>query len=270
MNAARDDGRPSTEELLEAFGRLERAGWEKRLIASQLDDGGERLPIYAYESGRPAERVVIGGIHGREPAGANAIARFVDRLVELGRKRPILLLPLLNPWGYRHDSRYGPTGASVSDSDYWLGRSDRPACAEAEAIVTWLLERASVAPGAAVLDLHEDPVFEEPGYRLDGRGSYLYLTGTGAADTAAARRVTGYLRACRLPLILAGTTRFGETLHDGVIVDTEDGSIDELLAKELGCSPVITTELILRSRTDPPLDERVGVYLGALEAFFGD
>jgi len=72
-----------------------------------------------------------------------------------------------------------------------------------------------------------------------------------------------------LPLIKEGVTRFGERLREGVIVDTEDGSIDELLARRRASSPVITAEIVLRSETTPPLSERVSAYLDVLDAFFG-
>jgi hypothetical protein len=52
-------------------------------------------------------------------------------------------------------------------------------------------------------------------------------------------------------------------------VDTEDGSIDELLARKRGCSPVITVEIALHGETTPPLPERVATYVGVLDAFFG-
>ena len=39
------------------------------------------------------------------------------------------------------------------------------------------------------------------------------------------------LERSRLPLVRDGMTRFGERLTDGIIVDTADGSIDELLAR---------------------------------------
>jgi len=262
------DGRLPVARLYDALAGLERGGWEKRLIAEQRADDGESFPVFAYFNGRPAERVIIGGIHGREPAGSNAIAAFADRLVALGREVPILVLPLLNPWGYLHDSRYGPSGKSVTDADYFLGRADGPSCPEAASILSWILGRASIAPGAAAIDLHEDPVFEEPGYVFEGRGSYLYATGAAAATHPVTERVAGYLHTCSQPLAMTGTTRFGEALVRGMIVDSEDGSVDELLAKKKGCSPVLTTELVLRSRTDPPLPERVAAYVGTLEAFF--
>lgn len=264
------DGRPPVAELQEAYDRLATAGWRRIQLTHQTHASGTTFPICAYASGPRAERVVIGGIHGREPAGALALARYVDRLIELGAGRPILALPLLNPWGYHHHQRYAPSGQSVSDSDYWLGRSPGPACPEAEAIVSYVLDQADLAPHAAVLDLHEDPIYEAPGYHFEGHGSYLYATGTGAASHPITRRVAGCLQASPLPLVMGGLTRFGEALDHGMIVDSEDGSIDELLAKRKGCTPVITTELVLRSELDPPLADRVQVYLRLLDTFFED
>ena len=120
-----------------------------------------------------------------------------------------------------------------------------------------------------MLDLHEDPVYEAPDYHLEGWGSYLYFSGEGCLEHPVARRVYRCLEASALPLIKEGVTRFGERLVDGVIANTEDGSIDELLAKKRACSPVITAETILHSETTPPLSERVSTYLAVLDAFFG-
>jgi hypothetical protein len=196
------------------------------------------------------------------------LARYADRLVDLGREHGILLLPLLNPWGYSRHVRYGPSGQSVSDSDHLLGRSATPACPEAAAITAFVTEGARVASGAAVLDLHEDPVYEDPGI-LEGTGSYLYAAGDGALQHPITRRVLRSLEVSHLSLVRDGLTRFGERLVEGVIVDTEDGSIDELLARRCRCSPVLTAEITLRSATDPPLPERVAHCLRVLDAFFG-
>jgi hypothetical protein len=181
----------------------------------------------------------------------------------------LLVMPLLNPWGYLHHVRYGPSGESVTDSDHLLGRLSAPACTEAAAITAFVTAGVRIRPGAAVLDLHEDPVYEAPGYQFEGVGSYVYVAGAGAVPHPASRRVRNYLAGSRLPLIRDGVTRFGERLTDGTIVDTADGSIDELLARVVGCSPVITVENLLHAPDSPPLAERVEVYLGVLEAFFG-
>jgi predicted deacylase len=263
------DGRPPIADVHRSCDALLGAGWRRLEIAAQVTEAGESLPIVAYLNATRVDRVLIGGIHGREPAGAVALSRYAGRLAELGRTRSILLLPLLNPWGYSRHLRYGPTGQSVSDSDHLLGRSQAPACPEAAAITSFVLDAVQINPGAAVLDLHEDPVYEEPAYRLEGDGSYLYVTGEGAREHPVARRVHRCLEGSVFPLVREGVTRFGERLVDGFIVDTEDGSIDELLARKGRCSPVITTEIVLRGETTPPLAERVSAYLGVLDAFFG-
>jgi hypothetical protein len=264
------DGRPSVADLHARCDALLAHGWRRVEIAVQATERGESLPILAWRNAASVDRVLIGGIHGREPAGAVALSQYAHRLAELGRSRCILLMPLLNPWGYLRHVRYGPSGQSVSDSDHHLGRAAAPACPEADAITDFVLEAGRVNPGAAVLDLHEDPVYEEPAYRFEGSGSYLYVCGPGALEHPATRRVHRCLAEGPLPLVREGVTRFGERLVDGVIVDTEDGSIDELLAKRRACSPVLTTEILLRSETTPPLPERVSFYLSVLDAFFGD
>ena len=263
------DGRPAIVDIHASCDALLNSGWRRLEITAQVTESGESLPILAYLNSTSVDHVLIGGIHGREPAGAIALARYAGRLAERGRGQSILLLPLLNPWGYSRHLRYGPGGRSVSDSDHRLGRATAPACPEAAAITSFVLDAVRVNPGAAVLDLHEDPVYEDPSYSLDGHGAYLYLSGDGALEHPVARRVYRCLEASSFPLIKEGVTRFGERLVDGVIVDTEDGSIDELLARKRGCSPVITVEIALHGETTPPLPERVATYVGVLDAFFG-
>jgi hypothetical protein len=263
------DDRPPLAEVFSAFEPLLLAGWRMIEIATQPAPSGGALPIRAYVNAEPLDAVLIGGIHGREPAGALALARYVPRLVERGSALRVLVMPLLNPWGYLQHIRYGASGASVSDSDHLLGRAPDPACPEAAAITAFVMDGVRIRPGAAVLDLHEDPVYEAPDYQFEGSGSYIYVTGTGAIAHPASRRVRACLERSRLPLVGEGVTRFGERLSDGVIVDSADGSIDELLARRVGCSPVITVENLLHAPDSPALAQRVEVYLDVLEAFFG-
>jgi hypothetical protein len=264
------DGRPTLREIFSAFDALRLAGWREVEIAAQPATGGGTLPIRAYISAEPVDAVLIGGIHGREPAGVLALASHVPRLMERGAAPGLLVMPLLNPWGYLHHVRYGPSGESVSDSDHLLGRLPAPACPEAAAITGFVMHGVRIRSGAAALDLHEDPVYEAPDYRFEGSGSYIYVTGAGAVTHPATRRVRDCLEGSRLPLVREGVTRFGERLTDGIIVDTADGSIDELLARRLGCSPVITVENLLHAPDSPPLAQRVEVYLDVLEAFLED
>ena len=265
------DTRPPLADLLSSFDALVAAGWRSRVIASQPapGPGAPRLEIRAYFNADEVDAVLAAGIHGREPAGPIALARSVARLVEHGRGRGLLVLPLLNPWGYLQRERYGPSGQSVSDSDHLLGRAPAPACPEAGDITAFVLSGIRIGPGAAVLDLHEDPVYEAPDYRYDGFGSYVYFIGEGAAGRPASRRVLDCLRASPLPLVRDGVTRFGEAVAGGAIVDSEDGSIDELFARRLDCTPVVTVENLLHGPEDPPLSLRVEVYRAVLDAFLG-
>jgi len=263
------DGRPAIAEIYRRCDELLAVGWQRAEITTQTTAEGERLPIYAYFNSVRVDYVLIGGIHGREPAGAIANSRYAGKLGQLGCDRKILLMPLLNPWGYFHHIRYGPNGQSVSDSDHCLGRLPAAASPEAGAITAFVLDTMTINPDAAVLDLHEDPVYEAPDYHLEGWGSYLYISGENCLDHPVAKRVVNCLKNSSLPLIKDGTTRFGERLTDGIIVNTEDGSIDELLYKLRGCCPVITAENILHAENEPPLSERVATYLKVLGAFFG-
>lgn len=263
------DGRPAIAEVYGDCDRLLAAGWKKAEITTQVTAEGEGLPVYAYFNSESVDYVLIGGIHGREPAGAIANSKYVGKLLQLGQNRRILLLPLLNPWGYFRHTRYGPNGQSVTDSDHLLGRLPAPASPEAAAITGFVLNSIAINPGAAVLDLHEDPVYEAPDYQLEGWGSYLYISGDNCLSHPTAQRVISCLKTCPLPLITDGVTRFGEKLVNGVIINTEDGSIDELLFKLRACCPVITAENILHAENVPPLSQRVEVYLRLLDAFFG-
>jgi hypothetical protein len=262
------DGRPPLADVYAAFEALPRAGWLEHVIATQAGPSGSALPIVAFTSADEIDAVLIGGIHGREPAGGLALAASVDRLIAQGRTRGLLVMPLLNPWGYLHHVRYGPSGQSVSDSDHLLGRQADPACPEADAITRFVMHDVRLRPRAAVLDLHEDPVYEAPGYTFDGCGSYVYVAGDGANLSPISGRVRECLRRSALPLMLDGETRFGERLIEGTIIDTADGSIDELLARRLGCCPVITVENLLHAPDSPPLARRIAVYRDVLEAFF--
>jgi predicted deacylase len=264
------DGRPPLADLFAAFDQLTAAGWRRTAIATQSGGPGlDALPITAWSHGDAAEVVLIAGIHGREPAGPAALARAVPLLIAAAATRSLLVLPMLNPWGYLHHERYGPSGQSVSDSDHLLGRSVAPACPEADAITAFVLSASRIRPGAAVLDLHEDPVYEAPDYCFDGFGSYLYFVGDHAADRPASARVRDCLAASRLPLVRSGVTRFNETLVDGAILDSADGSIDELLARRAGCTPVITVENLLHAPDAPPLATRIEVYADLVAAFLG-
>jgi hypothetical protein len=66
---------------------------------------------------RRARRHVLlnGGTHGEEPAGAEAMVRFLEeRRYERWPRVAFTLIPCANPWGFAHDRREGPGGRDLN------------------------------------------------------------------------------------------------------------------------------------------------------------
>lgn len=65
----------------------------------------------------PRKVFLNGGTHGDEPAGAEAVTRFLEE--ERYRSWPdveFTVTPCLNPWGYVHNRREGPAGRDLNRS----------------------------------------------------------------------------------------------------------------------------------------------------------
>jgi hypothetical protein len=237
-NAAAD-GRAPVSELFIAYESLTRRGWSLDLVAESAPEGAtEPLPIIALRSPLTGPAVwILSGIHGEEPAGPNAIAASIEDIAKLGSRRPVVLMPLLNPQGYARNWRYlnlpvydaASDGHSVGDSSHLLpdadapGRPRAPAASspEADAITRYVLARSADYPPQVSIDLHEDNLIHE---------GYVYSQGLrGAADPLAAEAVA-VLRENGVPIKAGGSTRFGETIDGGIIGPVTDGSIDEFMS----------------------------------------
>lgn len=235
------DGRLPLGELYERYAGLQQRGWEFEVVVhSQPAGRAEALPVVALRTPRAGPAVwILSGIHGEETAGPNAIAAAIDAIAALGEQRPVVLLPLLNPQGYVHNWRYlnvatwsaEVDGQSVGDSSHLLpdparsgeARSAAASSAEADAITAWLLRQAQRYPPAVSIDLHEDDLIDE---------GYVYSQGRmGAGDPLAALAVQ-VLREHGIPLKMSGETRFGETIHGGIVGPVTDSSIDELISAD--------------------------------------
>ena len=233
------DGRRTIETLFTSYQRLVDDGWTLEVLARSRPAGTTvALPIVALRSpGRGAAVWILAGIHGEEPAGPNAIAETIADISALGRKRPIVLLPLLNPQGYARNWRYLNVpvysetidGQSVGDSSHLLRSPEDPdharaaaaSSAEADAITAFILRQLAEYPPAYSIDLHED--------NLIGEG-YVYSQGAkGAADPLAIEAVA-VLKAAGVPIKMSGETRFGEPIAGGIIGPVVDSSIDELMS----------------------------------------
>ena len=63
---------------------------------------------------QPAEKagsrvLLTGGVHGNEPAGCEAMLRFIELLAASPGRYPSIafdIIPLANPWGWAHDKRH--------------------------------------------------------------------------------------------------------------------------------------------------------------------
>jgi protein MpaA len=98
---------------------------------------------------------ISAGIHGDEPAGAEALISWAEENVERLKTLPLLMLPCLNPWGLINNRRHDEQGADLNRSFH---RGDLPVIAAV---------RKLIAPHRfhCALFLHED---------YDAQGLYLY------------------------------------------------------------------------------------------------
>ena len=233
------DGRRPVEALYSDFLSLVNEGWSLEvIIGSQPAGTAAPLPVIALSSPKRGPAVwILAGIHGEERAGPNAIAEAIGDIAALGRSRPVVLMPLLNPQGYARNWRYlnvpvysqTVDGQSVGDSSHLLpsaedagrARSSAPSSAEAGAITAFILRKLADYPPEASIDLHEDNLIH---------AGYVYSQGArGAADPLALEAVA-VLKAVGVPIQHGGTTRFDEPISGGIIGPVTDGSIDELMS----------------------------------------
>lgn len=232
------DGRQPLAGLYKSYLGLVEQGWTLEVVADSRPPGtAHALPIIALRSPRSGPAVwFLSGIHGEEPAGPNAIAAAIAEIAALGSKRPVVLLPLLNPHGYARNWRYLNVatyselvdGHSVGDSSHLLPSPGAPGSArapsasspEADAITRFVLRRSADYPPFCSIDLHEDNLIDE---------GYVYSQGAlGAADPLATEAVK-VLRDNGIQVKMNGKTRFGEEIVSGIIGPVVDSSIDELM-----------------------------------------
>ena len=122
--------------------------WEVRIPARR------RIP-----RSRPRVRVLLnGGTHGDEPAGVEALLRFLEqRRYEAWPEIAFTVIPCLNPWGFVRGIREGPAGHDLNRAF----RRASPATPEVSAIKQVLSRRRLTCS----LDCHED---------CDATGFYAY------------------------------------------------------------------------------------------------
>ena len=233
------DGRAPIESLYRAWLGLADRGWKTDVVVESRPVGTQApLPVLALRSPKRGPAVwILAGIHGEEPAGPNALALAIDAIADLGERRPVVLLPLLNPHGYARNWRYLNVatysekidGASVGDSSHLLPRADNasqpratePSSLEADAVTAYVLHLSKDYPPIHSVDLHEDNLIHE---------GYVYSQGTQGERDLIAIAAVGVLRENGVPIKLSGKTRFDEPVSGGLIGPVADSSIDELMS----------------------------------------
>ena len=117
-------------------------------------------PIYQILLASPIERpkhiLITGGMHGDEPAGVEAVLRFLERdNTTLLKNFSFSVIPCINPYGYVHNTR-----ETLDDID--INRAFETEGVAEVAIVKKALGQAQFS---LAIDFHED---------YDATGFYLY------------------------------------------------------------------------------------------------
>lgn len=77
-----------------------------------------KYPLYHVSFGRgPKHVLVIGGVHGDEPAGTYAALDLIsdfEQFRKYGKDFTIHIYPCMNPWGYEHDTRENAAGLDLN------------------------------------------------------------------------------------------------------------------------------------------------------------
>ena len=280
------DGRAPVDTLYRTYLGLVERGWKLEIIAESQPAGTDHaLPIIALRSPMSGPAVwILAGIHGEEPAGPNAIAAAIADIASLGEKRPVVLMPLLNPQGYARNWRYLNVaiysetidGQSVGDSSHLLpdpakpgaARALSPSSAEADAITRFVLETSAAYPPVYSLDHHEDNLIDE---------GYVYSQGTKGAGDPLAVEAVAVLRASGVPIKMGGKTRFGEEISGGIIGPVVDSSIDELMSSRevvldgrLRPGPAARTVLVFETPAAAlTLEKRIAAHLALVRRLTG-
>jgi len=276
------DGRMPIYEVYNSILSLQQQGWIVDIVSQSQPDGRDTsLPIIALRTVNSGNAIwIMSGIHGEETAGPNAIAESIEDLVELGKHRAVVLLPLNNPHGYASNWRYlnmasysaETEGQSVGDSSHLLidpddskrARADAASSPEADAITGYVLAMSKNYPPQVSIDLHEDLLIHE---------GYVYSQGKLGADDPLAALAVQVLIENDIPLKMSGVTRFDEEISHGIIGPVIDSSVDELMSAaevmvdgEIRSGPATGTVLVFETPAGAlPLDQRVKAHKALLQ-----
>lgn len=250
------DGRWPIEKLYESYATLLERSWIAELIYYQETET-TRLPVYCFKTPNPNLKlpgmIVLGGVHGEEPAPPIAFAKNIERLAQLiETKIPIAILPLLNPLGYTNNQRFpNNIQESVGGADFVLPDPDNPSkprkfhpsCPEAGKLIPYLVKLIERYKPVLWIDHHEDL---DDIQHLYGQ-TYIYSQGLLGFEDPIAQKIVRILKEEGSNLAEGGKTSFNEPIKNGIVYCDEkgnpiqDSSIEELAA----CGEIIKNNKIV-------------------------
>jgi murein peptide amidase A len=215
---------------------------------SHFENDGENymIPRYLY-IGRPGggEMMRVGifaTIHGDEPEGAVALARFLDHLArrpELGEGFGIFIYPLCNPTGFEDGTRASRSGLDLN-REFWKN--------SAQPEVRFLESEINTHGFHGIITLHSDDTSD---------GLYGFVRGAVLSEyllEPALREANRFLPRNRRPVIDGFVAREG-IIHQGYpgMLQSAPGTVR---------SPF---EITLETPQKAPLDRQVSALVSSLE-----
>ncbi len=242
-------------EITERLQRLKKTwpSWQLRAIG----EIGWRYPFFTLLAGggRSRRRVCLSaGIHGDEPAGVEALLRFLEA-TRGGLPVSLTVFPCINPAGYERGTRENAEGIDLNRS------FDIPEAPPEVRILRKALERREFDLS---LELHEDP---------DAQGFYLYELGRDDVPAWGESIVT--VVGFRHPIDRRRRIDGRKALYGVIRPDATDQRFDRYWARRKGWPQAIyqflrgvphtiTTE----SPAKADWEMRVAMHLSALKAIF--
>jgi hypothetical protein len=281
-----NDGRKPIKELYSSFLKLQKSGWVLDILGFSnciYKNKKVSLPIIALRTTKTGKSIwIFSGVHGEEPAGPNAIAepKAIEYLKKIGKKIPIVLLPLCNPLGYLRNWRCINRSKfnrnyymhSVDDAEHYLPsldnpnlpRKKKPSCTESAMLTKYIVEKSKKYKPIMSLNFHEDDFVNK---------GYVYSQGKLGKKDPVAKKILKILSDSGVQIERKGETRFDEKIIDGIIGNEKpDSSIDELLATKriivngkLFYKPAAKTSIVIETPIKTmKLEERKKAHLNVL------
>ena len=266
------DGRVPIEKLYRSYFGFDSSLWKNSVIYQQKIKYKHRplsFDIMGFTTKRKGLALwIIAGVHGEEPAGPNALSTSVHYFNNLGKKLPMVIIPLANPSGYFRDWRYVNTRRarrnfdthSVGDAEHIILRNGKPlrekaVCNEADTLTRFLIKSSKTHPPILILNFHEDESL---------RKLYLYSQGILGIKDPIANDIVHMLKRRGFIFYEKGMTRFNQPIVNGIIGNVGDGSIDEMMSSgkiffdgNIVNKPKTKSIVVIETPTNLPLKTRV-------------